>query len=117
GRAEAIEAEPAGGFRPLRIMRHFQRAIADQSGAKQRRRFCRAVMLGKGKHEARIGSHVFGIAAVARVAGEERALAEIFASAPAIGTLTAGPAEPWYADAIAYPEVRDTVAQGGNAPD
>ena len=52
-----------------------------------------------------------GKAAVARVAGEARAVAEVFPAAPAIGTFAAGIAEPGNADPLAEPEERSHRAQ------
>src|SRR5262245_22595431 len=57
-----------------------------------------------------IGDGVLGISAVERVAGQARAIAEVFTSGPAIGAFATGPAEPRHADAVADSEAFDAVA-------
>ena len=81
GGAEAVEPE-CGACRAgaRRVARELQRAIADQSGAEQRRRLGSVVTLRDGKTVACIGERIFGIAAIARVASEECVLAEVFPS-------------------------------------
>ena len=93
--AEAIDAEAR------RVAGHLQRAVADQPGAEQRRCFGVAVAFRQMEAVARVGDRVRGVAAVDLVAGEARAVAEIFAAVAAIGAGAVGPAEPRHADAVA----------------
>src|SRR5215216_551395 len=55
------------------------------------------------------------IAAVARVAGEQRGIAQVFAPAPAIRAHLAGVAEPRHANALPAREPTDAVANDGDA--
>src|SRR5205814_3852524 len=80
---------------------HAIRAIADQSGAEQRRRFFGAVRRRERETESLVGHRVLRVAAVDRVAGKARAIAEILASRSAIRTDAIGPTEPRHADALA----------------
>ncbi len=105
GSAEAVDAETRG------IAGELQRAIADQPGAKQRRRLGVAVALGQLEGEARVGARVLGIAAVDLVAGEARVVAKILLAAPAIETGAVGMAQPRHADAIARCELRDALTE------
>ena len=72
-RAEAVESDARG------VAGHAQRAVADQSRAQQRRGV--HVIDACGQREAVVGAGngVLRIAAVARVAGELRRVAEVFA--------------------------------------
>ena len=100
GGAEAEYAEM------LSIPRHDKRAPADQACAKQR---CdRDVVAGFAERKAIAGirDEMRGKAAVARVAGEARTVAQILLAAPAIGTFAAGVTEPGNADAFADLQVQ-----------
>ena len=80
----------------LALAGHFQAAPADQPGAHSPRpRMWRAVsarvaVFGQGEAEGGVGDDMAGIAAVARVAGERRVVAEVFPGAGAIGAAAAG---------------------------
>ena len=107
--AKAVDAEP------FCIPRHHQRAPADQAGAQQRRDRDIVTVLAKRERIARVGNRVGGIAAVARVAGKQRAVAEIFHSFPTIAANAAGIAEPGHADPLAKAQRRHACAQGFDA--
>src|SRR5258705_4347667 len=109
GRAKAVDAEP------FSIPRHHQRAPADQAGAQQRRDRDIVTVLAKRERIARVGNGVGGIAAVARVAGKQRAVAEIFHSFPTIAANAAGVAEPGHPDPLARAQRRPARAQGFDA--
>ena len=83
----------------LRRPRHLQRAPADEPGAEQRRERRGIAALGQRETVGSVGDRMGGVAAVARIAGEERIVAKIFARAHAIGAMPAGMAEPGHADA------------------
>src|SRR5262249_9582394 len=96
GRAESVDADAA------RVARRCERAVADQSGAKQRRGFDVAVVGRQRQAEALVGERVFGVAAVAVKAGEARAITEVLASLAAVIAFAAAPAEPGNADTLTY---------------
>src|SRR5262249_41240646 len=73
--------------------------------------------LGKGEAVARIGERMRGIAAVARVAGKERSIAQILSAAAAIRADAAGRAEPRDPDALAYCQSCHARPHGGDASD
>ena len=81
------------------------RAKADQAGAQQRRGVRVVVAAGQGEAEALVGDRVFGEAAVAVVAGEDRVVAKVLAVHGAVAAVAAGLAEPGDADALADGEV------------
>src|SRR6185369_15814933 len=87
--AEPVETETLG------VTRQAQGAIADQSGAEQRR----GVDVG-----------VLGIAAVDLIAGEAGAHAQVLAAADAVAAFPAGPAEPRNADPVPRPRMLDADA-------
>src|SRR5690606_29877388 len=99
------------------LARHAERAVADETGAEKRRRLGRTIAFGDGKAVARIGKSVFGIAAVARIAGEERLFAEVLFTRKTIAALPTGMTEPWNADALTGREGRDALAQRGDTAD
>jgi hypothetical protein len=86
----------------------FQGTPADQARAEQRRQRHIAARLAERKRKARVGDDRGREAAVTRVAGEERRIAEVFPLRLAIGTDAAGMAEPGNADPL-------THGQPGNA--
>src|SRR5690606_10137987 len=63
------------------------------------------------------GERIFRVAAVARIAGEERLFAEVLAPRAAIAALPTGMAEPGNADALTGREAGDALAQRGDAAD
>ena len=64
-----------------------------------------------------IGHHVFGEAAVHRVAGVLLALAERLPAAEAVLAVAAGGVEPGHADPVALLDVLDAAADGGDVAD
>jgi hypothetical protein len=56
------------------------------------------------KTETRVRDRMSGEAAVPRIAGKNRPIAEIFAVAAAKAAEAASAAQPWHPNAIAYPE-------------
>jgi hypothetical protein len=104
--AETVQADHA------RVARERVAAIADQPGAKERRRFGVAITLGNRQAEALVGEHVLGVAAVDAAAGEAGSLAEVLAAAPAILAFAAGPAEPRNADTVAGFEAISGIQYG-----
>src|SRR5207245_1552502 len=98
GRAEAVDAECS------RVTRGRERAIADQARAEQRRGFRGRVALRQGKAVAAVGKRKFGVASVDVVAGEARAVAQVFPAPSAIVAIPAGPAEPGHAHALSDAE-------------
>ncbi len=107
GRAEAVDAEP------LRVSRHHQRPPADQAGAQQRRDRNVVAVFAERKGIAGVGDGVRGEAAVPRIAGEERTVAEIFHALLAEAADAAGVSEPGDADAVADPMGGDVGAERG----
>ena len=79
------ESCPAGG------RGEFERTVADQPGAEQRRGLGVAIGLGELEGVARVGNGVAGIAAVDVIAGEARVVAEILLAQAAITTGAVGP--------------------------
>src|SRR6185312_1166815 len=95
GGAKTIETDA------FRLARETQRAIADQSGAHQRRRLDIAELGWDDETIALVRHGILGIAAVNVVAGEPRARAEIFAAGLAIRAFAAGPPQPGHANSVA----------------
>src|SRR6185437_12422369 len=93
-RAKAIEAELSASAS------NNQRAPADQAGAEQRREVYIAATLGKRELIARVGERRGREAAISGVAGEKRAIAEIFMLATAIRANAAGVSKPRNTDAL-----------------
>jgi hypothetical protein len=110
-RAEAIEAkiDPFAG--------HHERTPADESGAEQRRKLLIASCLAERKRIARVSDRMRGEASVARIAGEQRRVAEIFPPGAAIRASTVGMAEPGNADAHAERKSGDARTHGVNSAD
>ena len=111
GRAEAVDAEPLG------VARHHQRPPADQAGAQQRRDRNIVAVFAEREGIARVGNGVGGEAAVPRVSGEERTVAEIFHALPAEAADAAGVAEPGDSDPLADPVGGDVAADEVDAAD
>src|SRR5690606_15025514 len=103
--------EPAAG------LRHAERAVADQAGAKQRRRLHVAGPLRNAKAVGCVGDRILGVAAVDLVAGEARPVAQVLMAAHAVGADSAGVAEPRDADAVARRELRHAAAELVDAAD
>ena len=90
---------------------------ADQPGAQPRRDLGVVAALAQRKAEARVRHRVRGKAAVARIAGEDRRVAQVLGALAAIGTDAAGGAEPRHADALAEREAADALADRRDAAD
>ena len=108
GGPEAVEADPP------RVAGHPQRAVADEARAQPGREFLVREAVRKREAIARVGQRELRVAAVDRIAGEARRVAEIFASGDAVSALAARPREPRNADALADAEPRDVRAQRGD---
>src|SRR3984957_9270499 len=108
--AEAVNAD-----RPP-VPGELERTPADQAGAEQRRRRDRVEVVGQRKNKIRLRNRMRGVATVARVAGEQRRIAEVFLPSPAVGASPVGVAEPSDADARARLEI-DLLAYGVDAAD
>lgn len=92
GGAKAVQTEPPG------LAAHAQRAVADQPGAHQRRRFAIAEFRQNGKAKPLVRHGVFGIIAVDLIAGETRPVAQILAADAAEFADATRPTEPRHAD-------------------
>ena len=117
GGAESINAERFGAHPRLARSGHPIAAPADQASAKKRRDFGIIQSFRQREAVARIGDGMRGIATIARIAGEQRLIAEILATAPAIGAAAARIAEPGHAHALADREPRCPFAHCGDATD
>jgi hypothetical protein len=73
--------------------------------------------LGQRKAVAGIRQRVVGVAAVDLVAGEAGFVAQVLAAAGAVAAVAAGPPQPGHADALAWREAADALAQGRDAAD
>ncbi len=104
--AEAVEAETPG------LACHSQRAMANQAGVHQRRRFAIVESRRHDEAEPLVRHGVFGITAVDLIAGETRPVAQILAAAAAEFANAARPAEPRHADAVADPQPLGAGAEG-----
>jgi hypothetical protein len=80
---------------------HDQGTPADQARAEQRRDRGGVARFAERKAVTGIGDKVRGKATVARVAREQRTIAKIFLTTPAIGAFAAGVTEPGNPDAVA----------------
>ncbi len=109
--AEAVKPEA------LAITGLDQRTPADQPGTEQWRQRHGVALLAEGKGEARVGYHVFGIAAGPGVTSELRRVAEVFLGVLAIAAGAAGMPEPGNADPLAQFEAADAFAQRIDAAD
>src|SRR3984885_12521858 len=110
GGAEAINTD-----RPP-VPGELERAPADEAGAQQRRRRDRVEILGKRKDKIPFGDRMSRVTAVSGVAGEQGCIAQVFASAPAIGASPFRVPEPSHSDAHARLEA-DALADRVNAAD
>ena len=111
GGAEAVETNRSG------VTGHAIAAPADQPGAKQRSCFRGINVIWQRKAEPRIGQSVRRIAAIARIAGEQRPVAEIFTSIAAIGANPAGRSKPGHADSFVAREASDIRPHSSDAAD
>src|SRR5258708_29687293 len=101
GRAKTIDAEPLG------VSSHHQRPPADQAGAQEWRDRNIVAVFAERESVARVGNGVRGEAAVPRVAGEKRAVTEIFHALPAEAADAAGVSEPGDSDPVTDAVGRD----------
>src|SRR5262249_42978740 len=101
----------------MRVAGFDERTITNKPGAEQGSRLRIGIKSGDWETESMIRDGVFGITAVQRVTGEQRAVAKIFATGIAILANATGPAQPGHADASADFEIHDFVSNGGNMAD
>ena len=99
GGAEAVEPERRILSR-FAFARHAIAAPADQPGAEPGCDLGVVAGLAQRKAKARIGNRMGRVAAVARIAGEHRRIAQVLGAAAAIGTDATGRAQPGHADAL-----------------
>ena len=120
GGAEPVEAEGAG-TRVFTVgrgcARHPIAAPADQTRTQERRNLGIVAPFRKRETVACIGDRMRGVAAIARVAGKQRSIAQILPTAAAVGADTAGGAEPGHADALAHRQSLDRCAHRRDAAD
>src|SRR5260370_35048738 len=109
-RPEAIDAEP------LRAARHHQRPPADQAGAQQWRNRNIVALLTERECVARVGKGVRGKAAVPRVTGELRTVAEVFHALLAEAANSACISKPGDSTPGAAPGCVAVAADERNAP-
>ena len=93
-RAEAVETHAR------RVTGEAKRAIADQAGAQQRGSLEVGVPVGQWQAGFRVRQCTLGVAAVHRVAGEQRPPAEVLAACRAVLAAPARPRQPGHADAV-----------------
>jgi hypothetical protein len=108
---EAVDSEAS------RIAGLDVRAIADQPGAQERRRFRVPVGHGDPEAEAVVGDSELRITAIERVPGEAGSVAEVFRARSTERAFSARPSEPRDADAIAGCEGSDTGPHVDDSPD
>src|SRR5262249_47273192 len=100
GGADPVEAEGAG-TRVFAVgcgcARHPIAAPADQARTQERRNLGIVAPFRRQETVAGIGDRMGGVAAIARVAGKQRSIAQILSTAAAVGADTAGGAEPGHA--------------------
>ena len=107
-RAETVETDA------FAVACEFQRPVADEPGAEERRRPRCVVARGERRAVALVGHDELRVAAVAVVAGEAGAIAEVLAAAQAVAAFATRPAEPGDADGVALGE---TLARSDSAAD
>src|SRR5580700_3379313 len=92
--AEAKQADPFSLFHT----RYSKAAVTDDACTQQRSRL--KIVEGRGKRKNEIGPRdcEFGIAAIHRVSGEGRRVAQVLKSPPAVGTISVRAAQPGNAD-------------------
>lgn len=98
-----------------RRARHAQRAPSNQAGAEKRGQQRGIAVIWQRETKGRVRNDMGRVAAIARVAGEKRIVAEIFAAFRTIGTMAAGMAEPWHADTRARRKTCNMRADRFNA--
>src|SRR5262249_38265709 len=89
---------------------HAIAAPADQTGTQKRRRLRVVGCAWQREAEPRIGDRMRRIAAIARIAGEQRRVAEILPALPTIGADSAGVSEPGHANPVAWRKASDIGA-------
>ena len=110
-RAEAIKTES------FCVARKAKRAPADETGTEQRRKRGGVAFFAQAKSIACVGDRVGRVAAVSRVAGEDRPVAKIFPLAHAIGADAAGRSKPGNADPLSKFQTFDVRAERIDSPD
>jgi len=109
--AETVETET------LRLAGHPVRAVTDQPGAHQRRGLLIGIALRYRETEADIGDTALGEPAVDLVAGVDRLVTQVLASAAAEFANATATAQPRHSDAVARREPRDPFTQLGDSAD
>ena len=109
--AETVYADTFG------IARGRQRPVADQSGAQQRGGLRIGIVIGQRETIILVGSRVFRVTAVQRVAGETRLVAQVLAPAQAKAAMPAGVAQPGHAQPLPDGEALDLFALGDHDAD
>jgi len=98
GCAKAVDADP------LRVARHGQRAIADESRAQQWRRFHVRISLRQMKAVTAVGDRALGVTAIDRIPRNTRFIAQILATGETVTAVTTGMAYPRHADPFTHAE-------------
>src|ERR1700730_5923772 len=93
------------------------RAIAEHSGAEQRRNIDIVIFGRQTKTKSCVGNGELGVTAIDVVAGEARVVAKILAVRSTINAFAIRPAQPRNPDAVADREIFDALAGLLDAPD
>ena len=104
--ADARDHHPVAGLG----VGHLQTLVDGDAGAEDRRDLDEVDVGRQVADEVRVGHHVFGEAAVHRIAGVLLALAERLPAAEAVPAVAAGGVEPRHADPVALLDVLDARA-------
>ena len=95
----------------MRPTDHLPGAIADKAGAQQRGRPDIGIAWRNGQAIACVGDSIVGIAAIPRVTGELRMVAQVLAIAAAEAAAPAGPAKPGHTHAIPRLHGQNTLTE------
>ena len=100
---DMTEAADAGDHHPLAgaCTGDLEALVDSDTGAENRRDLVELDVLRQDANVVRVGQHVFGVAAIDRVAGVLLAFAEGFPASQAVLAAAAGGVQPGHADAIA----------------
>ena len=103
GGTEAIDAQAPA------VARLLEASPADQPRAQERRQRHRIGGSIELESEMLIGNDMAGEAAIARIAGEERLVTQVFGAGAAIGTMSASVPQPWNAYSLPEPGSRHAL--------
>jgi hypothetical protein len=109
--AETVDAESTSA------PRHAVRAVADESGAQERRRVHVVVRVKEGEGDARVRRGVLGVPAVTVTAGEPRVPTKVLLARGAVHTRATHVAQPQDADSHSDVQVGHDGADRGDAAD